>query len=654
MKIQSLLTALGLLFFLSTELTAQSVSVFNQHQAFNPDLFSSQSSTYRSASGVPAANYWQNKADYKLAVKLDTIAHTVSGTTSLTYINNSPDQLNFLWLELGQNLFKEGSIGGYAQGAAPDAGGFQFFSVKIKAGNKLVNANYLVNDTRMQIRLDKPVEAKGGKIELEFAYSFKISDTQFRTSRVATKNGELYDVAQWYPRMCVYDDLRGWNTLPYLGAGEFYCEYGNFEYEVTVPWDLIVVGSGELLNPEEVLTSKQISRLEKAKKSDHTQFIISPKEVATTGSRPVTDGWLTWKFEMKNSRDVAWAASKAYVWDAAKVNLPNEKTALAMSVYPVESVGDTAWTRSTEYLKHSIEHFSERWFEYPYPVALNIAGPVGGMEYPGLCFCGWKIKKAKVMYFVTAHEIGHNWFPMIVGSDERRHAFMDEGFNTFVDIYAQDDFNAGEFAPKRDGEYDPEGKNPARDLVAYLVRDDAEGLINFADVFQQKDSHTLNYYKSALGLVLAREYILGAERFDYAFREYIRNWAFKHPSPTDFFRSMNNATGEDLNWFWNAWYCQTWRLDQGVDGVTYVDDDPVKGAKITLVNNQQMVMPVQLKIIEKNGTVTEERLPVEIWQKGGKYIFSYPSTSAIDSVIVDPYLELPDINSENDRWGSSN
>ena len=185
------------------------------------------------------------------------------------------------------------------------------------------------------------------------------------------------------------------------------------------------------------------------------------------------------------------------------------------------------------------------------------------MEYPGLCFCSWKFNTPKVTYFVTAHEIGHNWFPMIVGSNERRYAFIDEGFNTFIDIYAQDDFNNGEFAPKRDGEYDPEGKNPSRDLVPYMTRPDAEALVNLADVLHPKYSHTLSYYKSAHGLVMAREYILGADRFDYAFREFIRHWAFKHPAPNDFFRAMNNATGEDLDWYWNAWYNQSWTLDQG-------------------------------------------------------------------------------------------
>jgi len=624
--------------------------LYDQHQAFNPGLLSFSGSPCRSAGGIPGPQYWQNKADYSIAVTLDTAAQTIYGTTTVTYTNNSPDPLIYLWLELGQDLFRESSRGGFVQGALPEAGGFRFKSVELSTGYTAVPASYIINDTRMQIRLPEALSADGGKLQLKFDYSFQISDKQFRTGRVPTKNGTLYDVAQWYPRMCVYDDIRGWNTLPYLGAGEFYCEYGDFDYAITLPWDMIVVGSGELVNPEEVLTRKQMDRLKKAAQSNEVQFIISPEEIGAPSSRPVQKGLLTWRFKMANSRDVAWAASKAYVWDAARINLPDNKSALAMSVYPVESVGDTAWSRSTEYLKHSVEHFSGKWFPYPYPVALNIAGSVGGMEYPGLSFCGWKIKKAKVMYYVTAHEIGHNWFPMIVGSDERRFAFMDEGFNTFIDIYAQDEFNHKEFGPKRDGEYDPAGKNPARDLVPYLIRPDAESLVNYADVMQNKYSHTLNYYKSALGLVLAREYILGADRFDYAFREYIRQWAYKHPAPNDFFRLMNNACGEDLNWFWNAWYYQTWTLDQGVTKVSYVDHDPKKGSQITLVNRQQMVMPVKLKITEQNGTVRDIKLPVEIWQRGSEFIFNYTSASLLTSVVVDPEEQLPDVDPENNYW----
>lgn len=643
------LVALLLVVFSAMQARAQLTSVFDPTLVFNSDRLISPESAFRSASGNPAANYWQNRADYAISVKLDTLTNTVSGEETITYTNNSPDQLNFLWFELGQNLFSEGSRGNYSQKVPASTTGFSIKSVGVLEGTKTKPADFLISDTRMQVRLGEPIKSQGGRLKLKIEFAFQVSDKQFRTGRVKTQRGTIYDIAQWYPRLCVYDDLRGWNTLPYQGDGEFYCEYGYFDYSVTVPWDMIVAGSGKLANPEEVLTQTEISRLKDAAMSDKTRYIIRPEEAGTPSARPVKKGWLTWHFKMDNSRDVAWGASKAYIWDAARINLPEGKSALAMSVYPIESATDSTWNRSIEFLKASVEHFSKNWFSYPYPVAFDVGGPVGGMEYPGLAFCSWKPRKASVMYLLAAHEIGHNWFPMIVGSDERRFPFMDEGFNTFIDIYAQADFNHGEFGPKRDGEFDPKGKNPARDLVAYLTRPDAKSLMNLAEV-QGPDTHTLSYYKAALGLVILREYILDPDRFDYAFREFIRQWAYKHPTPTDFFRAMNNASGEDLDWFWKEWYFQAWTLDQGISGVTYLNNDPKNGAQITLVNLQKMAMPVKLRISEKNGTVRDVKLPVEIWQAGSTYQFTYHSTDELESVELDPDSQLPDCNPGNNYW----
>ncbi len=627
-------------------LNGQNNSNYDQHEVFSPDLLNHPESPYRSNNGAPGYNYWQNKANYQIKASLDTIKQFITAEVTLTYINNSPDSLDYIWLELGQNLFKEKSIGYYSQNAPGEAGGFSFDKVSFQTKGKWQDADYIISDTRMQIRLPQSIAPKGGKTNFLFKYSFHLSKKQFRMGLVNTKNGSIFEAAQWYPRMCVYDDIRGWNTLPYQGAGEFYCEYGDFDYEVTVPWNMIVAGSGDLINKSEVMTQEQIKRLKQASQSDNTKYIISPEEIGTSSSRPTNKGTLTWHFKMKNSRDVAWSASAAYIWDAAKVNMPNNKNVVAMSVYPVESSGKNAWDRSTESLKHSIEYFSANYYPYPYPVAYNIAGPAGGMEYPGLCFCHWKIDKANVLYFVTAHEIGHNWFPMIVGSDERRYAFMDEGFNTFIDIYAQANFNNEEFGPKRDGEYDPVAKNPSRDLVAYLTRPDAEAIINLHDVMQGKYGHALNYYKGSHGLVLAREYILGHEKFDYAFKQYIKKWAFKHPCPNDFFRMMNNATGEDLNWFWNGWYYQTWTLDQSIEGVDSKENESI----ITLKNNGKMVMPVTLKIETESGNSEIVRLPVEIWQKGDTYTFHYKSSEPLKAVTIDPDEQLPDTVESNNYW----
>jgi len=635
-----------LLFILSV--SAQSDKSYDQHLAFDPAFLSHPNSLFRSANGAPASNYWQNQADYSIAVTLDTVQNIIGGTCNISYTNNSPDQLSYLWLQLDQNLFKERSTGSYSQGIK-NSGGYVISAVETMINGNISKADYIISDTRMQIRLPKELEGNGGTISIQINYEFSIAPNQVRQGIMNTSNGSIYDVTYWYPRMCVYDDLHGWDALPYQGSGEFYNEYGNFEYFVTVPHDMIVAGSGELQNPEEVLTTQQISRLEKARKSDETVFIITPEEVGKPESRPVQKDNLTWHFSMHNSRDVAWSASKAFIWDAAKINLPENKNCLAMSVYPAESRGANAWDRSTEYLKKSVEHFSEKWFSYPYPVAVNVGGPVGGMEFPGMAFCSAKINKANVLYFITAHEIGHVWFPMIVGSNERRNAFMDEGMNTFIDIYAQDDFNKGEFGPKRDGEYDPEGKNPARDMVPYMISPEAESILFHADVLQPSARHPLSYYKTALGLVILREYILDHDRFDYAFKTYIKRWAYKHPSPDDFFKTMNDATGEELNWFWNAWFYQTWTLDQAVTDVKYGDDNP-KEATITLENKNQMVMPVVVEITEQSGKKERVKLPVEIWQRGGKYLLNYTAESQVVSVVVDPDKQLPDIDPVNNEW----
>jgi aminopeptidase N len=409
---------------------------------------------------------------------------------------------------------------------------------------------------------------------------------------------------------------------------------------------MIVAGSGELLNPTEVLTAKQISRLNNARNSDKTIMIRSAEEVNDASSRPVHKGTLTWHFKMLNTRDVAFGASKAYVWDAAKVNLSGGKKCLSMSVYPVESAGNDAWGRATEYLKKSIEYFSEKWFVYPYPVAVNEAGIAGGMEYPGIVFDGIT-DKGKELYWVTAHEIGHNWFPMIVGSNERRYAWMDEGFNTFIDVYADDNFNNGEYAPKRDSEYAPGGGNPADEIVPIINDPNAPIIMTAADAVPEKYRHPIVYYKPAFGLVLLREQILGKDRFDYAFRNYIHKWAFKHPQPDDFFRSMDNGAGEDLSWFWKGWFYNNWSLDLAIIDAKYVNNDPKKGIQVTVANKEQMVFPFIVEVKLKDGSKQRIHLPVETWLQNKAITFTIQTTSEAESVTVDPDAALPDINRKN-------
>jgi hypothetical protein len=532
----------------------------------------------------------------------------------------------------------------------------------------------------LQIRLKQALPAGGGKINILVSYHYTVpGDFGNRTDYVSTRNGKIYEIAQWYPRMCVYDDTQGWNTLPFLGSGEFYCEYGDFDYKVTVPWDMLVAGSGELVNPQEVLTGREAARLAAAKASDKTVMIHGPADLGSPASRPVQQGVLTWHFKMYNTRDVAFGASRAYIWDAARVNLPGGKKSLAMSVYPVESAGNEAWGRATEYLKASMEYFSEQWYVYPYPVAVNEAGIAGGMEYPGIVFDGIT-DKGKELYWVTAHEIGHNWFPMIVGSDERQYAWMDEGFNTFIDVYASDAFNKGEYAPKRDGEYAPGGGNPVEEIVPLLKDPQAPVMMTRADAIPEKYRHPMTYFKPALGLVLLRDVILGRERFDYAFRQYIKRWAYRHPTPYDFFRTMDNEAGEDLSWYWREWFFHNWGLDLAVQNVAYTAGDPAKGVEVTIANLDRMVMPAVVELVWKDGTKQRVSLPVETWLQSGIHVLKVGAGGAeatgaggtggstgtasasagaagtggghgaLVSVTVDPDKILPDVNRGNNGW----
>ena len=634
---------------------AQQQSHYTPRETFDPQFDLSGSSAFRNADGMPGPHYWQNESDYKIASRLDTADKAISGDVTITYTNNSPNTLEYLWLSLDQNRFKSDSRSRMtsepdSSGTAPFNGGFDIKHVDVGTDGTMAGADYLINDTRMQIRLKTPLKSNGGKIQIHIGYSFTLAPRgNGRSGWMNSKNGVIFDVAQWYPRMAVYDDLQGWNTLPFLGGGEFYLDYGNYDYTIDVPADLIVAGSGELMNPSEVLTKTEIERLGNARKSDKTVPIISPSEIGKPSTRPSGKGRLIWHFSMKNSRDVSWACSKGFIWDAAKVNLPSGRPCLAQAVYPIESNGDSAWSRATEYLKRSIEIFSKNWFEYPYPNAVTVGGPVGGMEYPAIVFCHYKAKR-KVLWMVINHEIGHNWFPMIVGSDEREHAWMDEGFNTFIDIYSYNEFNNGEYVPKQDHEYAPDGGKPAREIIPYFLNDSLPPIDTYADNIKSEYVHPLEYFKTALGLVTLREHIVGEERFDYAFRNYIKHWAFKHPSPFDFFRSMNNGTGEDLNWFWKEWYMENWKLDQAVKNVSYIANDPAKGSLITIENLEKMVMPVTVEVKESNGKSGRITLPVEIWQQSGTWQFKYNSATTIESVTIDPEQTLPDIDLSNNVW----
>lgn len=629
------------------------ISKYNYNQAFGPFFYTKNGSNTRSVGGQPGPEYWQNRADYELSASLNDETNEISGSSAITYTNNSPDKMAFLWMFLDQNLFKDDSRGnalvpltGSRNGSRGQQfdGGFKIKSVKIITLNKGVSsekeAKYLISDTRMQVFLPQELNAKGGKIKLKVDYSF-ISPIEGsdRMGVLGTKYGKIFSVAQWYPRMCVYDDIAGWNTNPYLGASEFYLEYGDFDVKITAPANHYVVCSGELLNSKEVYTTEQQKRWEHASKSDKTVIIRSAEEVKNTFNSASKKN-KTWHFVIKNARDASWASSSAFILDAAKINLPSGKKAMAISAYPVESDGYHAWSRSTEYTKTSVENYSKRWFEYPYPAATNVASIAGGMEYPGIVFCGYNAKNAD-LWGVTDHEFGHIWFPMIVGSNERLFAWMDEGVNTFINTLSSGDFNKGEYKDK------PEDMHL---LAEKYTNPGLEPVVSSPDNMKERNIGTLGYSKPGAALTVLREQVLGPERFDLALRTYVERWAFKHPAPDDFFRTMENVAGEDLSWFWRAWFVNNWRLDQGVTDLKYVDNNPKYGALISIENYERMAMPVIMDIKTKTGKVTRVKLPVEIWQRNVDWTFKHNSTEEIDSIILDPDHVLPDCNESNNSW----
>jgi hypothetical protein len=636
-----------------TTIMAFAQSNYDAKEAFNPQFYPYPGNDFRSASGEPGTKYWQNKADYKISCTLDTSSHIVAGEVEIAYTNNSPDNLKFLWLQLDQNIYKKDSRGSattteaggrWANNAFTD--GYLIKSVSADNNNKAYAPKYTITDTRMQVWLQDPLKAAGGKTKLAIKFEFKVPQYGTdRMGRLSTKNGWVYEIAQWFPRLCVYDDLQGWNVLPYLGAGEFYLEYGDIEYTVTAPSNIIVVGSGELLNPQDCFTPEQLKKYNEAKGSDKTVVIRGEKDINDKNAQ-LKKANTTWKFKIQNTRDVAWGASKAFILDAAKINLPSGKKSLAVSAYPVESTKDKKgndWRRSTEMVKGSIEHYSSKWYEFPYAAAVNVAGVVGGMEYPGIVFCSYNSVGAG-LWGVTDHEFGHTWFPMIVGSNERKYAWMDEGFNTFINDLSTEAFNKGEFSQQSFFE-DPSSSF----MVKYVFGEKMDGLFNTPDVIQQENLGIAAYGKPSQMLHALRELVLTPERFDAAFKEYINRWAFKHPTPWDFFHTIENVAGEDLGWFWRSWVLNTWKLDQSVKGVKYVKNIPENGAMITLENLEKMPMPVTVIVKEANGKEHTFNLPVEIWQRGPEWTFGVPSSSEIKEVVLDPEKKLPDWNRENNK-----
>jgi hypothetical protein len=611
--------------------------------------------TVRNAAGAPGPDYWQQRVDYSIEASLDAEKNRITGREVVTYTNNSPDPLPYLWIHLEQNLFRPDSLGTLTTPPSTRfanrgdfVGGFEITGLRVASpsGTSLAGSapgadiEYHVYDTLARLDLPAPIPAKGGAFAFEVEWSFTIP--QYGSDRMGMRSGNdgtVYELAQWFPAAAVYDDVYGWNTLPYLGQGEFYTNFGSYDVRLTVPRSHLVACTGVLQNPEEVLTTTQQERLARARASAETVVIRAEEEVKDAASRPAGDGPLTWHFKADDVRTVAWASSAAFLWDASFLETtgPGGKGTLVQSMYPGEAI--RAWTKSTEMLRAAIDGYSKRWFPYPYPVATNINGVAGGMEYPMIIFCGGR-GSADGLFGVTTHEIGHNWFPMTVNSDERRHAWMDEGFNTFINFYSWQDWRGGDTAGRRGN---------ARPFARSMRSPNQQPMETFADRILPSRLGGLEYEKTAVGLVLLREQVLGPERFDRAFREYVRRWAFKSPQPADFFRTIENVAGMDLAWFWRGWVLETGTLDQAVESVSLLNDG--KRARVTFANLGELVMPVVFKVTYEDGSSDIRRLPVEIWHYTNRWTTQFDTGGkAVTEVVVDPEQAFPDVDARNNTW----
>jgi len=546
---------------------------------------------YRNAAGAPGSMYWQQGADYKIKISLDDEKQQIHGSELITYYNNSPDALDYLWIQLDQNVRQKGSLkelvrptympekmlssqeDDFAALLAEASavylkeefdGGFKILEVKNGEG---VDYRYTVNYTMMRIELDKPLPT-GEQVDIQIKWWYNINDQAIDFGRSGTEYFEeddnyLYTIAQFYPRMAAYTDYEGWQNKQFTGRSEFALTFGDYEVEITTPSDHIVGATGILLNGDEVLSKDQFSRLEEAAGSFETPVLIQSQKEAEAAMKKKSDETSTWRFRAENVRDFAFASSRRFIWDAMAVKF-GERTVMAMSLYPPE--GNPLWEQySTRVVAHTLHVYSRHTFEYPYPVAWSVHGATAGMEYPMVSFNpgrplpdGTYSEATKwEMIGVIIHEVGHNYFPMIVNSDERQWTWMDEGLNTFLQGISE-----------REWDHDcpfPWGR--ARDITSYMKGDKTQLAPIMTDGHLMVQFLPNAYLKPATGLTILRETIMGRELFDYAFKKYAQRWKFKHPTPEDFFRTMEDASAVDLDWFWKGWFYGTDHVDISIDNM---------------------------------------------------------------------------------------
>ncbi len=675
--------------------------------------------SYRTAAGAPGKEYWQQKADHRISITLDDENQRITGSETITYYNQSPDALEYLWIQLDQNMRARDSNTPLARtGEMKDSlnakdlyryasdydGGFKISRVADASGNGL---SYTINKTMMRINLGKPLQP-GENVSFGIDWSYNINDRMMLGGRSGMEyfpadGNYSYTIAQFFPRMAVYSDNEGWQNKQFLGRGEFTLTFGDYEVDLNVPADFIVGATGELLNPEEVLTEDQLERFELAKASFDKPVIIVTGKEARKNEKTKSQERKTWRFKAENVRDFAFAASRKYIWDAMAVDI-NGKTPLAMSYYPKE--GNPLWEEySTLAVRQTLITYSKHTIDYPYPVAISVHAASIGMEYPMICFNfgrpnpdGSYTERTKWrMISVIIHEVGHNFFPMIINSDERQWTWMDEGLNTFVQYLTAKEFDPA--FPTRRG--DPSS------IVPYMRGD--QGLVrpimtNSEQILQFGNNA---YAKPATALNILRETVMGPELFDYAFKKYAERWAFKHPTPADFFRTMEDASAVDLDWFWRGWFYSADYVDVSVDNVKWyrmkteeegletrnvrvedkslgadsksfsdeaqrfvfkntkssdyrefrnrLDEDQVKLSlegknfyEVTFTNRGGLVTPLIIEWTYSDGTMEIEKLPAEIWRHNEKEVKKvFVKDKEVIKVVLDPNKMTADTNIED-------
>ena len=553
---------------------------------------------FRTAAGAPGHEYYQNEADYVMSITLNDQQQKITGSETIKYHNNSPDKLEYLWIQLDQNKRAQNSDSYKIQtgniksintrsilNMDPEfEGGFNIMKVLNKDGKPL---SYTIHQTMMRINLDKPLKSKES-FEFSIDWWYNINNRLEIGGRSGyeyfEKDGNyLYTIAQFFPRMCVYNDTEGWQNKQFLGSGEFTLPFGDYDVKITVPSDHVVAATGELVNANEILTPEQLERLEKARKSEKEPvFIVNEKE-AIKNEKSVVKSMKVWHFKAENVRDFGWASSRKFIWDAMVVK-QSSKDVLAMSFYPKE--GNPLWEQySTKVVAHTLKCYSKYTFDYPYPVAISVHTKWIGMEYPMICFNGGRPEEDGTysertkygMIGVIIHEVGHNYFPMIINSDERQWTWMDEGLNTFLQYLTEQEFEKGY----------PSRRGPAYKIVNYMKgdKDRISPIMTNSESIHQFGNNA--YGKPATAMNILRETIMGRELFDYAFKMYSNRWMFKHPNPEDLFRTMEDASSVDLDWFWRGWFYSTDHVDIGLEKVKYYrinDQNPVSNKKESKMN----------------------------------------------------------------------